>query len=66
MLNGSTIAFIQEDEFYLTNGEKTNSISGLDQKILEYSAGSGYILLDGEKEILYSADGVKFIVVFKK
>ena len=66
LLNGSTIAFIQEDEFYLTNGEKTNSISGLDQKILEYSAGSGYILLDGEKEILYSADGVKFIVVFKK
>ena len=63
---GKTFVFIEDNELYLTSGDKPEQVRGLNQDVVDFQCGEGYILIDGEEEILFSKDGKKFSVVYTK
>ncbi len=63
---GKTFVFIEDNELYLTSGDKPEQVRGLNQDVVDFQCGEDYILIDGEEEILFSKDGKKFSVVYTK
>ena len=66
LLNGKILAYLEDNELYLSDGSKGEAVRGMNQEVLDYYAGEGYLVVDGEEEYLYTTDGKKFSVIYEK